>query len=68
VFRILWLATVVSNIGVWFHNVAATWMMASLGAGPVMVAAVQVATMLPLRARLPTSSIGAAFSSARSSG
>src|SRR5256885_1609913 len=47
-FRTLWLATVVSNIGTWMHNVAAAWLMTSLAPSPTMVALVQAATSLPV--------------------
>jgi MFS family permease len=46
-FRWLWLATLVSNIGSWMHEVGAGWLMASLTPSPVMVALMQTATSLP---------------------
>ena len=46
-FRALWLAGVVSNVGTWMQNVAAVWLMASLSPSPLMVALVQTATSLP---------------------
>lgn len=48
VFRALWIATVVSNIGTWMHDVGAGWLMTSLSADPLMVALVQAATTLPM--------------------
>jgi MFS family permease len=48
VFAMLWLATVLSNIGTWMHDVAAGWLMTSLAPTPLMVALVQTATTLPL--------------------
>lgn len=48
VFRALWLAILVGNIGTWIHDVAATWRMADLTGSPLMVAAVQSATTLPM--------------------
>ena len=48
VFRALWLAILVGNIGTWIHDVAATWRMADLTGSPLMVAAVQAATTLPM--------------------
>lgn len=48
VFRALWLAILASNIGTWVHEVAAAWMMTGLSASPLMVAAVQAATTLPV--------------------
>lgn len=47
-FRALWIATVVSNIGTWMQNVGAAWLMTSLDASPMMVALVQAATSLPV--------------------
>ncbi|MGH8471058.1 MAG: MFS transporter [Gammaproteobacteria bacterium] len=40
-FRALWIATVVSNIGTWMHDVGASWLMTSLAPSPLMVALVQ---------------------------
>src|SRR3954452_15578495 len=48
VFTILWVATVVSNIGTWMQNEAAGWMMTGLNHDPLIVALVQVATTLPM--------------------
>lgn len=47
-FRALWIATVVSNIGTWMHEVGASWLMTSLAPSPLMVALVQAATSLPM--------------------
>lgn len=47
VFRWLWLATLVSNVGSWMHEVGAGWLMATLSPSPVMVALMQTATSLP---------------------
>src|SRR5262249_604860 len=47
-FRALWTATVVSNVGTWMHNVGAAWLMTSLAPSPTMVALVQAATSLPV--------------------
>ena len=47
-FRVLWIATVVSNIGTWMQNAAAGWLMTDLDPAPLMVALVQVATSLPM--------------------
>ena len=44
----LWIATVVSNIGSWMQNAAAGWLMTSLNPDPLIVALVQVATTLPI--------------------
>ena len=48
VFRMLWVASVVSNIGSWMHEVGAGWLMTSLAPSPLMVALVQAATTAPV--------------------
>src|SRR6516165_9361910 len=48
VFRSLWLATVVSNVGGWMSNAASGWLMTSLSPSPLIVSLVQVANSLPL--------------------
>ena len=48
VFRWLWIASVASNIGTWFQNVGASWMMTTLTPSPALVALVQAATSLPM--------------------
>jgi MFS family permease len=47
-FTVIWLATVVSNIGTWMYNAASAWLMTSLDADPLTVSLVQVATTLPI--------------------
>jgi MFS family permease len=47
-FAIIWLATVVSNIGAWMYNVATGWLMVSLDANPLTVSLVQVSNTLPM--------------------
>ena len=47
-FAYLWIATVASNIGTWMHDVGAGWLMTELAPSPMMVAAVQAATTLPI--------------------
>ena len=47
-FLVLWLATVLSNVGTWMHDVGAGWLMASLSPSPLYVALVQTATTLPI--------------------
>ena len=47
-FAVIWLATLVSNIGGWMYAAAAGWLMTSLAPSPLMVALVQVATTLPV--------------------
>jgi MFS family permease len=48
VFRALWLATLVSNIGTWMQNVGAAWLMTSLSTSAVLVALVQAASIFPM--------------------
>lgn len=48
VFRMLWIASIVSNIGTWMHEVGAGWLMTSLSPTPLMVALVQAATSAPV--------------------
>ena len=47
-FAVIWVATVVSNIGGWIYNVASGWLMTSIDANPLMVSLVQVANNLPM--------------------
>jgi predicted MFS family arabinose efflux permease len=48
VFAVIWVATVVSNVGGWMYNVASGWLMTSLDADPLTVSLVQVANNLPM--------------------
>lgn len=48
VFRLLWIATVVSNIGSWMNDVGVNWTMLTLSADPLSVALVQAASSLPM--------------------
>jgi MFS family permease len=47
-FRLLWLANLVANTGMWMQNTGAGWLMTSLAPSPVMVSMVQVAALLPV--------------------
>jgi MFS family permease len=47
VFRQIWLANLVSNIGTWMQEVGAGWLMTSLAPDPFMVSLVQVSVVLP---------------------
>jgi MFS family permease len=47
-FTVLWIATVVSNIGTWMQWAAAAWLMTHLNPDPLVVALVQVAAALPM--------------------
>ena len=48
VYRSLWIALLVSNIGTWMQTVGAAWLMLELKASPAVVALVQTATYLPV--------------------
>ncbi len=48
VFRELWLAGVVSNVGTWMQNVGGAWFMAELTTSATMIALMQTATSLPV--------------------
>jgi MFS family permease len=48
VFRRLWIATVVGWLGMWLQNTGAGWLMTSLAPHPLIVAAVQAATIMPV--------------------
>jgi hypothetical protein len=58
-FRSLWIATIVSNIGTWMQDVGAGWLMTSLTSSPSKVALVKAADTLSIDAA------GAAGRSAR---
>ena len=47
-FAVVWVATVVSNIGSWMYSAACGWLMTSLAPEPFIVSLVQVATTLPM--------------------
>jgi MFS family permease len=47
-FTVLWIATVVANIGTWMQNAAAGWLMTGLDPDPFIVSLVQVANALPM--------------------
>ncbi|NLI80843.1 MAG: MFS transporter [Deltaproteobacteria bacterium] len=47
-FRALWIATLVSNVGTWMHSTASAWLMASITTQPLMVSMVQTAITLPV--------------------
>jgi MFS family permease len=47
-FRGLWIATIVSNVGSWMQDVGAGWLMTSLSASPSIVALVEAADSLPV--------------------
>ena len=47
-FAVIWIATVVANVGTWMYNAASGWLMISLDPDPLVVSLVQVATTLPM--------------------
>lgn len=47
-FRALWIATIVSNVGTWMNDVGSSWLMTTLSPSPLWVAMVQTATTLPM--------------------
>ena len=47
-FRSLWIATIVSNVGTWMQDVGAGWLMTSLSPSPSMVALVEAADSIPV--------------------
>lgn len=47
IFRMMWIATLCSNIGSWMQEVGAGWLMTSLAPDPLMVSLVQAATTIP---------------------
>ncbi len=47
-FRALWIAALVSNVGTWMQDVGASWLMTSLTTSPLLIALVQAATTLPV--------------------
>lgn len=47
-FAVIWIATVVSNVGGWMYSVASGWLMTTLDPDPLTVSLVQVANTLPM--------------------
>jgi MFS family permease len=47
-FTVVWLATIVSNLGGWVSTAASGWLMTTLNPDPLVVSLVQVASYLPL--------------------
>ncbi|MEO1331268.1 MAG: MFS transporter, partial [Pseudomonadota bacterium] len=47
-FAVLWIATVIANVGTWMHDVGAGWLMTELSPSPLVVAMVQAATTAPV--------------------
>src|SRR5262245_33708948 len=49
-FRSRWLASIVSNVGTWMQDTAATWLMAVMTSSPFLIALMQTAASLPVLA------------------
>ena len=47
IFRAFWIASIVSNLGTWIHEVGAGWLMTNLDASPEMVSSVRMAISIP---------------------
>src|SRR5258705_574860 len=47
-FRGLWIATIVSNVGTWMQDVGSGWLMTSLTSSPALVALVEAADSIPV--------------------
>ncbi len=47
-FRLVWVATIVSNVGGWVSSAASGWLMTNLKPDPLTVSLVQVASNLPM--------------------
>jgi MFS family permease len=47
-FRNLWIATIVSNVGSWMQDVGAGWLMTELSSSPSLVALVEAADSFPM--------------------
>jgi MFS family permease len=48
VFRALWIATIISNLGSWMQDVGESWSMVSFTNSPILVALVETAGNLPI--------------------
>lgn len=48
VFAVLWVATILGNVGTFMRDMASAWMVTELSANPAAVAAIQAAATLPI--------------------
>ncbi|QDV47974.1 enterobactin exporter EntS [Stieleria neptunia] len=48
IYRSFWIASFVSNVGTWMHEIGAGWLMTDLDASPQMVSAVRTAMATPI--------------------
>ena len=53
-FRIIWIAALVSNVGTWMQNTGSAWVMTSLTRSSLLIALMQTAASLPLFFSEPT--------------
>ena len=59
IFRAIWLASLVSNVGTWMQNVAGVWLVTTLTTSVLLVALMQTATSLPaFLLSMPAGAIG----------
>ncbi|MBI79941.1 MAG: MFS transporter [Gammaproteobacteria bacterium] len=47
IFRNIWIANLISNLGTWMHNIGAGWLMTDLSSDPFLVSMIQVSVVLP---------------------
>jgi MFS family permease len=47
-FRNRWIATILSNVGTWMQDTAATWLMTAMTGSPLLIALMQTAASLPV--------------------
>jgi MFS family permease len=58
-FRAIWMAALVSNVGTWMQNVAGVWLVTTLTTSALLVALMQTATSLPaFLLSMPAGAIG----------
>jgi MFS family permease len=58
-FRAIWIAALVSNVGTWMQNVAGVWLVTTLTTSALLVALMQTATSLPaFLLSMPAGAIG----------
>ncbi|GAB3639188.1 MFS transporter [Hymenobacter arcticus] len=58
-FRAIWIASLVSNVGTWMQNVAGVWLVTTLTTSALLVALMQTATSLPaFLLSMPAGAIG----------
>ena len=48
IFRALWVASIVSNLGTWMEEVGEAWLMTNQTASPLLVSLLQTANSLPI--------------------